>query len=377
MHCNNRKDVAEGKMKKVCVVCLDFNASGGIPRTATILMNNLKMDPDIKVAGLSIYQEDGCARYSIDSQVTVDVLLDYKPNFHRHYHDISQKIVRYFSANEFDVVIVAGMDYVPVFWKLSGKKKRPKLIAWEHANSTIGKKFGFKWFGRKIAEQRFDHIVVLTDEDKQLYCEKGFRPGKITRIYNPRVFLEKGSGVYPFDSKKIISCGALIEQKGFDYLVEIAKKVMPKHPDWIWNIYGEGALKSTLKEKIQMANLEEQVFLRGYAADIAEQYMCHGVFALTSRFEGFGMVIIEALQAGLPVISFDCKCGPKELIENGKNGVLIHSFELDEYATKLDEIMTDTQLRLKLSDGAKVIWDDERFAPKQIYAQWVNLIRNL
>lgn len=117
-------------------------------------------------------------------------------------------------------------------------------------------------------------------------------------------------------NKKIIAMGRLNNQKGFDLLIEAWSKLESDFKDWEVNIFGDGALKEQLQKQIDNKNLKK-IFLRGYSKDVAKDMADASIFVLTSRYEGFGLVLLEAQALGLPCVSFDCKEGPSEIIDDG------------------------------------------------------------
>lgn len=354
---------------RVCFVLKKINKGGGIPRVVSYLANVLAKNDDISILSLEGNDKPLEIPYEIEEHIHIDFLFEKIDNYRRHYLRIRNEIRKYLCTNTYDVVIVSGMDYVPFFIGMKKKYIKTRFIAWEHSNYTIGKKFGLKWFGRKVALKEFDDIVVLTKRDEKLYNEKEKTHGKIIQIYNPD-FVENSNEPYNCNSKKIISCGALTYQKGFDYAIEVAKDVFKVYPDWSWDIWGEGEDRKKLEEQIKIANLSNNIFLRGFDKNVIKKYPNYAFFVLTSRYEGFCMVLLEAMKCGLPVVSFDCNMGPDEIIR--KNGFLVPCFDTSCMSEMILKMIDAGEKRKEFSRESKEAI--KRFSKKVFITSWKSVI---
>ena len=169
-------------------------------------------------------------------------------------------------------------------------------------------------------------VAVLTTKDKVCY-DRYYPSGHTCVIPNPVVLTETYES--PLDSKVAIAVGRIQYQKGFDTLVEVFKRVHKKHPDWTVNIYGDGNLRSELEEQISEAGLNGVINLMGRSNEIYKKLRDASFYIMSSRFEGFPMVLIEAQSQGLPIVSFDCPNGPSDIINNGVNGILVEDQNKD------------------------------------------------
>ena len=145
-----------------------------------------------------------------------------------------------------------------------------------------------------------------------------------------------------------------------------------KHRDWKWVICGEGEDREKLTEKIKKYKLEKNVILEGNVANITDYYKKAAMFVLTSRYEGFGLVLTEAKNVGLPCVSFRCPCGPLEIIEDGVNGYLVDCFNVKNIAEKINELIENTEKRKEFSNMALV--GTEKFDLSTISSQWKELL---
>ena len=172
--------------------------------------------------------------------------------------------------------------------------------------------------------------------------------------------------------KKIVSVGRLSYQKYFEKAIEVAKRILPKHPDWEWDIYGKGEEFETLNEMIINSGLSEQMHLRGQVNNLYERYRDYSIMVMTSRYEGFPMTLLEGSGNGLPLISFDVPTGPNEIIEDGVNGFLISAFDEEKMSEKIIMVMEDDVLRKKISLNSKELC--LRFREEEIVNQWRELL---
>ena len=218
---------------------------------------------------------------------------------------------------------------------------------------------------------RFDQLVVLTDEDASVW-EKYFQ--NIAVITNP-ITINSENIQAPLISKDALAVGRLTKQKGFDYLIEAWKIVFKKHPEWKLYIYGEGELKNDLAKQIQNHQLEAVILLHEPVKVIEKIYEQSSLFVLSSRFEGFVLSLLEAMSCGLPVVSFDCKYGPTQLIENGKNGFLAPLPNVEKLAEQIIKVLDDENLRNSMGKAAKAT--SQAYSVPAIMQKWEDLFLNL
>ena len=195
---------------------------------------------------------------------------------------------------------------------------------------------------------KYDEFLVLTEEDKEAWGDY-----RIKIINNPLPFVSEE--ISTCKNKKVMSIGRLEDQKGFDILIDVWKKVNDKHSDWILEIYGEGSLRKELQDKIDTLNLTTSLLLKGNEKNIQSKYLEGSVYVMSSRHEGFGMVLIEAMSCGLPLVSFDCPCGPKDIIKNGENGFLIKFGNVDDMAEKINYLIENENKRIEMGKKSKEI----------------------
>ncbi len=226
-------------------------------------------------------------------------------------------------------------------------------------------------YGRKIAAKYADKIVVLTKKDMQHNIELYKTKEKIVQIYNP-IEAVPLDDVYKCNSKKIVTVGQLLPVKGHDMLVKVAKKVFAVHPDWEWHLYGEGPERENLQKLINEQGIAKNLKLMGKTNGMNELYKEYAMFVLTSRSEGFAMVNIEAHYAKLPIVSFNCDCGPDEIIQDGINGYLVECFDIDKMADKINYLIENKEVRKRMSDNTML--DKEKLQMKNVIKKWMEIL---
>jgi glycosyltransferase involved in cell wall biosynthesis len=221
---------------------------------------------------------------------------------------------------------------------------------------------------------RFDAIVVLTGDDARDYRQE--LNGAATRVEQiPNALPELGGGTSRLEEKAVAAAGRLTGQKGFDLLIRAFAQVVPERPGWELRIYGDGSQRAELERLIAELGLAGSVRLMGATSDMGEELARASVFALSSRFEGFGMVLVEAMSKGVPVVSFDCPRGPSEIVDDGIDGVLVPNGDVDALARALVDLTGDGERRRSL--GAAGLAKSRRYEIGAIGERWDALLAEL
>ncbi|HEX2314098.1 MAG TPA: glycosyltransferase, partial [Thermomonospora sp.] len=220
---------------------------------------------------------------------------------------------------------------------------------------------------------RLDAVVSLTEQDREEYRAALGGRVRTERIPNPLHTLDVPRTDHT--GRVVIAAGRLTRQKGFDLLVEAYAEVARHHPDWTLRIYGGGPWEKRLRALIHRHHLYNHVFLMGTAKGIDSELAQASIYALSSRFEGFGMVVVEALNCGLPVVSFDCPTGPRELIRDGENGLLVPPEDPAALAAALCRLIRDRGLRRRL--GSAAVSTAAEYGPEPVRRRWEALFAEL
>lgn len=219
--------------------------------------------------------------------------------------------------------------------------------------------------------RRFDRFVVLSSEDAGYW-------GALPNIQViPNAARHLGAGYSDGTCKRVIAVGRLDYQKGFDRLLEAWDIVQKdgKHQDWHLDIYGQGEWKEMLQQMIDSRGLSETATLHEPTTHIGDEYVRSGMLVMSSHYEGFPMVMIEAMACGLPVVSFDFKCGPRDIIDENVNGILVHEGDISGLARAMMKLMDNDSLRLRLASNARRI--TEIYSEENVMGQWVSLFEEL
>ncbi len=242
-----------------------------------------------------------------------------------------------------------------------------KLIELENRKiSKIQKYFIQK---REIKDQnlitKFDKFVVLTHEDRASWGN----PPHCAVIPNINSF--EVDATADLTSKQVLAMGRLTYQKGFDLLIDAWKLVVAQIPDWHLNISGEGGEKENLLAKIKANGLENYISLLPFTNDVVKRYMEHSIFVLSSRHEGFGLALTEAMECGIPCVSFRCKSGPSEIISHNEDGFLVDAGNLNDMAQRIISLCSNQQMRFSMGRLAKQ--NVRRYDEDKVMQLWLNL----
>ena len=233
-------------------------------------------------------------------------------------------------------------------------------------SNAIKNMFAKYWMRNLVSHlKRLDRFVVLTEEDKASWTELD----NVEVIPDPLAFdIDK---VSPLANKRVIAVGRYVYQKGFDILLQAWAKIEKLHPEWELAIYGMGD-RTPYERIVEELHIDRnRCHLNGPTDDIKQEYLNSSLFVFSSRFEGFGMVLIEAMACGLPVISFDCPCGPKDIVRHQEDGLLVPSGDVAELSDAIHQLLSDDALRHVMAK--KAIVNVRRFELSEIAERWKNL----
>jgi glycosyltransferase involved in cell wall biosynthesis len=219
--------------------------------------------------------------------------------------------------------------------------------------------------------KKLDAFVVLTEGARADYQEH--LNGKVKLAVIPNSARELGPPP-DLDAKRVLSAGRLTRQKGFDWLIPAWAQVEAKHPDWELKICGEGNWRERLEAQVAEHGLKN-VQMPGNCDDMAGEMSNASIFALSSRFEGFPLILAEAMSKGMAPVAFDCPTGPSEMIREGENGLIVPLGDVDAFAAALLRMIEDDELRHRCGPAAAETGKD--FKMNAIGPQWDALFQEL
>ena len=271
--------------------------------------------------------------------------------------------------------VVAMTTTAGVLSVIASQRQRWPVIVEEHIHPPKMPP-GQPWdLLRRLTYPRAARIVMLTSESLA-WLHSAIPRARGSVIPNPISYpMPVAEPVVPPDSlvradrHLLLAAGRLAPQKGFDLLVPAFASIAATQPDWDLVILGEGPERAALEAQVQGSGLGDRILLPGVVGNVAHWYARADLFVMSSRFEGFPMTLAEALASGLPAVSFDCETGPRDLIEDGRQGRLVRPVEDPAaLAAALDAVMTDEPGRRRMAEEAVSVRD--RYSLERILGMW-------
>lgn len=230
--------------------------------------------------------------------------------------------------------------------------------------------FSKYWMHRLIGKLRkLERMIVLTEKDCQAWTELD----NVEAIPNPLPLMPKVTS--SLTEKRVIAVGRYYQEKGFDLLLDAWSRIYQRYPEWRLEIFGDGDKENYEAIRDKLGIPASSCILNGRTNEIEKEYLNSSIYVCSSRFEGFGMVIVEAMACGLAVVSFDCPWGPGSIIANGEDGVLVETERPDLLAEAMSSLIDDPDKRNLLARNA--IKNVQRFRMAQIAEQWKSLFESL
>ncbi len=359
---------------------------GGIERVLVDKMNYFANLPDFEVFLVTFDQGSHSLSFPLDPKIQYT---DLGIRFHQQYslkwpQRLIKKIQLYKQFNQrlknaicsISPNIIIGTEWTPAIPILINKKNIPYVLESHFGYATV-KSIKKAHLFRKIslyleykAFSRADLVVSLTNGDFSLWQK---RHVKNIRVIPNVVHVYDGKNVSKQTEKKVIFAGRLTEEKDVFSLMKIWEQVYARHKDWELNIFGDGELKSEIEKIISDKNINIQ--LHTPTRNIFSEFCKSSILVLTSQNESFGLVLVEAMSCGLPVVSFDCPFGPRDIINNGKNGFLISNRNIEVFADKLSILIENQELRVGM--GKNAIISSQNYRPENIMPIWRGIFETL
>lgn len=340
-------------MKIVFFLLGDLSKSGGVERVLTKVSNELSTHHEIKIMSLLTKK----TFYELNSNIEHQKI----------YSGLKIKNIiknlKILLSEKKDIIIFLG--FKASFYGLFSFFNREKKIIWEH-NSYFEKKGIFCEILKKNFLNFFDGLIILNKTDTVLY-EKFIEKEKIFYIPNPTPFeSEKKSDL---SNEILISIGRFVPVKGFDDLIEIFSIVKNKNPLVKLKIIGRDiSEKKKISEMIKEKKLEDSVFLKDETQDIELELIQSDIYLMTSKNECFPMVLLEAKELGVPIVTFDCNSGPRDIVKNNEDGYLIENRNIEMFAEKVNYLLKNKNVLKNFSENAKK--NSREYSSKTIIKLW-------
>lgn len=291
-----------------------------------------------------------------------------------------QKLQSYIYKNKPDIVITTlGRDLgIITDLKDSSKKIGEAHTTLRHLRNfhLIEERGGIykgiaKFFRHRLVSQakKLNALVLLTEQDKKDW------QGITKTLVIPNAIPSLPDKISTCEKKRAIVVGRYNHAKGYEYLIKAWKIVHEKHPDWIVDIFGSGELHDEVKTLINDNHLDKTMIMNQPTTNIMDEYYNSSICIVSSRYEGFSMVILEAMASGIPCVAFDCPFGPRNIIKDNEDGFLVEYLNYEDLADKICILIENSLLRSKM--GSKARENILRFSQETIMKQWIELFNSL
>lgn len=352
---------------KICFVCGDINKTGGTERVCLLIANELAKKHSVTILS---FKNGLNPLFKCNNKIKLKSLnLNEYSGFIRRKVEPYIKLKRFLKNNPQDIIIT--VDVILCLYTIPMKLFfKTKIIAWEHFNFRTNNGVKNRDRARRLSAKYADYIVVLTKTDLIEYQNNCNLKCPIINIYNPIVGCIKKSRM----EKIVLAVGRFSYAKNFQELIDIWEKIENNNQDWKLVICGDGEEYNKLNKMVKDRKLKN-IVLPGFCKNVSKYYSKASIYAMTSRYEGFPMVLLEAQQYSIPLISYDCFTGPSEIIENGKNGYLIKYGDIEEFIAKLSDLMCDNdKLQLFSKNSSSMV---KSYDIENIITQWHKILEIL
>lgn len=359
---------------KLLLLTTDVNIVGGIENVISQLTNFFVKEYGYEIEIMSLYGNPNMTpHFNFDSRIKLS-FANLKTQTMKNKLDeitkdlkLKKEILNRIKNKDFDIIMTFHYP-ISISVILNKKYISGKIIVTEHSDyhHGIGRLDMIK---RKITYRKADKVVVLNEHNKKIY--KNFLDN-VEVIGNPRPFTSEK--ISSQKNNRIITAGRLEYEKGFDRIIEIFNDSFIRDSNWRLDIYGDGRQKEELIKMIEKYDLEDIIKIHPFTNKIKEEFLKSCIYVLPSRTEAFSVVLLEAMECGLPCVSFDLS-GPREIIKNGEDGFIVKENNNNDFREKLKILMSNHELRDLYSKNAKE--NVKRFDIKNIAIKWEELFNEI
>ena len=359
-------------MKRIALIDFDMSVVGGVEQVTAALASALADFAEVHLISLCL--ADGSPAYPLDPRLTF-VSLSEKPDRLRLMRKkLRPMLADYLRSHRIDAAIIQG-NYPGFIASAVRFSCRTKLIFCDHG--ALMNQWGQKdiVLMRWIASRLCHMTVTLTRQSRDDYIHRFHLPNRrVTFIYNWIDLDIPRSDVFDASSHRIVSAGRFGKEKGFDLLVKAFAPVAQTHPDWHLDLFGDGEMMPEVRRLVDVYGLADNVHLLGMRKDLAQRYRDYAMYVLPSHREGMPLVLLEAKANRLPIVSFDVMTGPREIVRDGIDGLLVPPEDVEALGRAMCRVIEDDALRQSMSDRSQENLD--RFSKETILQQWLALLEN-
>ena len=360
--------------KHITFIATRLDLPGGIEK-AIISTANLLTEKGYKVSLLITDVTEACF-YEVDNRIQF-TKLDVNFGIDVNGSALTRKVKmvkdilalkKWFKESNADIIITTEY-HLSIVSVLAGLHNKFKVYSWEHHHKYALRR---NTFWRKLMDfsyPKLSGIICLNDEENELFSKMNKHVVTIPNF----VPVQPSYVVTLLGPKKILTVARLNYTKGIDRLLDVAKIVLEADKDIKWKIIGDGEAKPFIQQFIAESNLSDRLLIEEPKSnDLTEEYRSAEIFVLTSRYECFPMTLLEAMSFSIPCIAFNCDTGPRHIIRNGVNGLLIDDGDTDLMAELIVEVLSYEDFREELAKQAQI--DSRSFSPEHIYLLWERLL---
>ena len=392
---------------KICIWTNSIFRLGGTKRVITVVVNELVENNDITIMTFDKPNMENRAMYGLDERVKIDYVNagDYRDNqktpgkyarsvirvlnnktgcfntpgmvetlknafFPKH---LQKRLTNYLNSKDYDVIIATAGNALTLAYVADDLKA--KTVGWQHNcyDTYVLQKGILFWKKEEILKKylpKLNSYVVLNEYDRRDFKEKlGI---DCVAMDNPRSFTSEEKT--DLGQKQFFVAARFVEQKGMDLLIDAFAKFCTVDDEWKLVIAGDGPLRAEVLDRVWMRKVQDRVEFIGVTNNVQKYFLQSSVYLLSSRWEGWGLVIVEAFEMGMPVIAFDIV--PVDLIiTNGEDGLIVDKFDVDQFAAAMVKLAHDEETRRTM--GRKALEKADRFSEKHVAQRWQKLLECL
>ena len=362
---------------KLLYIVPNINNEGGVARILSVKANYLVEQLGYEVHILTQNEGFSPLFYTFNCNIVFhDIVL--KGNLFQFFKAFSKGLKSKIKTIQPDIIIVCDNGLKAYLIPFILKNKIP-LVLEMHSSKFIEERESDKNILtkavangidvlKKIGIQKYNRFVVETSESTAEW-----NVNNTIVIPNPLWFASNKVSI--LENKKVMAVGRHTYEKGFDRLLQIWQKVIANHPDWTLEIYGKSSENNDLRLLAKNLNISNNVSFYEPVQDIEAKYVEASFYLMTSRFEGFGMVLIEAMASGLPCVAYDCPCGPKGIISEKEDGFLIKNGNELAFVAAVETLIVNVELRKVMGKKAKL--SSKKYSLDAIMETWNQLFTAL